>query len=166
MKHLFLTLAAFFLLSFTTDWTIITINDRIKVSMPGTPKPEVKNGNTLYNLFLDDSTKLTSMAIDMTAMGLNEEQVAELSLTDEFKTQFKQGIQTEGLKVIKENYGQFKGVNYYEFEVEKRTDSKVTSFVMRTVFYKHYLIQLLHTPGTKGEDKVLKDKFFNSLQLL
>jgi hypothetical protein len=165
MKHFLATISTLLLLAFTTDWNTVKINETIEVSMPGQPIDEIKNGTTFKKLTMGDSTKFNSGAIDLTKLGLTEEQVKEIAPSQEFKDQFKQGLSSQGITVLKEEYGEYKGNTYYELLVERTLNNKKSLSVMRAIFYKQYMIQLSYIPGLKGEDIEIKNKIFTSLKL-
>lgn len=164
MKYL-ITVIACFLLSFSTEWKSVKINESIEVSMPGVPVDEVKNGFTFKKLVLADSTKFTSGAIDLTRMGVTEAQIQQLAPSEQYKAQFKQGLEMSGKKIVAEEYTQYNGNYCYQYVLEKEENGKKVTTDMRCIFFKNFLIQLSYTHGSKGRDAESLNRFFNSLKL-
>ena len=146
------------------NWTATKIIDSVTVLMPGTPTSSVKQGQEGHQLVMNDSTKLTFLTINFEDFGLTEDALAAMLDTDEFSEQYKSGIASQG-EVVSEKKGKLNDkYTWYEYEM-KTTDDKgksVTTYI-RTTFYKAYGIATVYTPGLKGLDAAIKDKYFGSL---
>jgi len=145
------------------EWTATKIIDSVTVRMPGKPVETSKGGQTGHQLVLPDSTKLSFLTINFEDFGLNEDALTQMLDSDEFAEQYKQGISSQG-EIISEKKGKVDDkYTYFEYELKVDDNGKQSTTFLRTTFYKAYGVATVYTPGLKGTDAALRDKYFNSL---
>lgn len=149
------------------DWKSVTVVDKVTVSMPTEPV-EVSTGGApqkVKKCTMSDSTELGAILLDLTLLGLTEEQIDALKDTEDFKEQIKMGITQSGGEIKSESEGKHKDKYlYYQFDLEvpNKAGKKVIN-TTRMVFVKKYAITLTYQAGSAGEKKEIKDQYFNSL---
>lgn len=148
------------------EWKKITVMDKVTVEMPGDPEDiDTKGGpQKIKNYSFPDSTELATILIDFTSLGVTEEMLEGLKETEEFKEQLKVGMAQGGVEVVAESEGMLNDkFFYYQFDLSTTKDEKKEISTNRMIFYKSYAITLGYKPGKNGENKELREKYFNSL---
>lgn len=148
------------------EWKKVTVMEKIAVEMPVDPVDVNTNGSPqkVKKCTIADSTEMAAILLDFTAFGMSEEQIDGLKETEEFKDQLKLGLTQSGGEILSEAEGIYKDKYfYYQFEIKSEKDGKKSVSTNRMVFYKAYAITLRYKAGNNGENKELRDKYFNSL---
>ncbi|BFG69175.1 hypothetical protein KACHI17_00560 [Sediminibacterium sp. KACHI17] len=150
------------------DWKKVNVTDKVTVEMPVEPVEINTNGapQKVKKCTAADSTEMATILIDFTAFGMTEEQIEGLKDTEEFKEQLKMGMTQGGGQILSESEGKYKDKYlYYQFEIKSEKDGKPSVSTNRMIFYKTYAITLGYKAGKNGENKELRDKYFNSLTI-
>lgn len=150
----------------TEDWKKVSVMDKVTVEMPVEPIEVNTNGGPqkVKRCTVADSTEMATILLDFTALGMTEEQIEGLKDTEEFKEQLKMGMTQGGGEILSESEGKYKDKHlYYQFEIKVVKDGKTFVSTNRMIFYKANLITLGYKAGKNGENKELRDKYFNSL---
>ncbi len=170
MKKLALIcLVAFATSAFTIiadDWKKVTVIDKVTVEMPAEPVEVNTNGapQKVKKYVAVDSAEMATILLDFTAFGMTEEQIDGMKETEEFKEQLKMGMTQNGGEILSESEGKYKDKYfYYQFDLKSVKDGKTSVSTNRMIFYKTYAITLGYKAGKNGENKELRDKYFNSL---
>lgn len=152
----------------TEDWKKVSVMDKVTVEMPVEPVEVNTNGGPqkVKRCTVADSTEMATILLDFTAFGMTEEQIEGLKDTEDFKEQLKMGMTQSGGEILSESEGKYKDKYlYYQFEIKTVKDGKTSVSTNRMVFYKAYAITLGYKAGKNGENKELRDKYFNSLAI-
>ncbi|MBL0883562.1 MAG: hypothetical protein IBJ16_09510 [Chitinophagaceae bacterium] len=170
MKKLALIcLVAFATSAFTIiadDWKKVTVIDKVTVEMPAEPVEVNTNGapQKVKKYVAADSAEITSILLDFGSFGMSEEQIDGMKETEEFKEQLKMGMTQSGGEILSESEGKYKDKHfYYQFDIKSVKDGKTSVSTSRMIFYKAYAVTLVYKAGKEGENKELRDKYFNSL---
>ncbi len=150
------------------DWKKVNVMDKVTVEMPLEPEEVNTNGGPqkVKRCFASDSTEITSVLLDFTTFGMTEEAIEGMKDTEEFKEQLKMGMTQGGGEILGESEGKHKDKYfYYQFDIKAEKDGSSSVSTNRLVFYKSYLITLRYKAGKNGENKELRDKYFNSLTI-
>ncbi len=146
---------------------LITLMDKVTVTLPGTPIEDNSKGVPMQKVVLDDSSEFYAGVIDFSVFGMDEAMLQKMAGTDEFKQQMEGGIGTQpGVTLVKNEQGKYadKYISYdMVLNVEK--DGKKAVVSNRNVYYKQYSISISYKPGPKGENAELKNKVFNSIKI-
>lgn len=152
----------------TEDWKKVSIMDKVTVEMPAEPVEVNTNGGPqkIKRYTAADSTEIATILLDFTAFGMTEEQIEGIKDTEDFKEELKMGMTQGGGKILGESEGKHKDKYlYYQFDIKAEKDGNSSVSTNRLVFYKKYLITLRYKAGKNGENKELRDKYFNSLAI-
>lgn len=151
------------------DWKKVNVMDKVTVEMPVDPVDVNTNGapqKVKKCTVATDSTEMATILLDFTAFGMTEEQLEGMKDTEEFKEQLKMGMTQSGGEILSESEGKYKDKYfYYQFEIKAVKDGKPIVSTSRMVFYKAYAVTLQYKAGKNGENKELRDKYFNSLAI-
>lgn len=149
-----------------TDWKTVDVVEKVKISMPTEPVSVDAQGGPqqIKKSVTTDSTELGLIILDLTKLGVPEEQLEALKDTEEFKEQIKMGITSSGGVIKAESEGKYNNkFIFYQFELEIDKNGKKLNNTTRMVFYKQYALTLTYQAGIAGEKKEVKDQYFNSL---
>ncbi|MFY7900544.1 MAG: hypothetical protein ACOVNY_10205 [Chitinophagaceae bacterium] len=168
-KITILFIAVFFAaLSFAQDaWKTIQVMEKVTAQMPVTPTTENRGGQNMQVCKSADSSVLMLMSIDFTPFGLDENMLATLVPTQEFKDQFKGGMvgKMANSTILDESYSMLQDkYHVYNYTIEMAKDGKKIKMYLMTIFYKSYSVALYYTEGDKA-NKAEKDKFFSSVKI-
>lgn len=148
------------------EWKKVAVLDKVTVEMPVEPIDVNTNGapQKVKKCTAADSTEMATILLDFTAFGMSEDQIEGLKETEEFKEQLKMGLTQSGGEILSESEGRYKDKYfYYQFDIKSKADGKTST--NRMLFYKSFAITLGYKAGKNGENKELRDKYFNSLAI-
>jgi hypothetical protein len=146
-------------------WKPVELAGNITVSMPGDPTTEESNGVTLKKLKMEDGSELSGGANDLTSKGVTADMLKQMIESGAFGGQIKSSIEAQGATVTGESEGEYKGMKYYQFDIEVTKDGQVQHKTTRSVFFGATTVQLIYKHGKEGKNDALRDQFFNSLEV-